>query len=159
VTNSSQPTPPQPIPEHLIGDQWRFASIAAGDLEQTYRDRPIPIVQVPEALLPINLGLASSQRIPGVIIDGGRMSMRLAQWIGSVGPASLRVIFGPPDGLLLWTRGDDRWVLATFADPDVQQAGQIFRDRQEAAQGLHFLLVQPDDSGVTCSGIWLLQRQ
>ncbi len=39
----------------------------------------------------------------------------------------------------------DRWILATFADEKV------------SAAGLYFLLVQPDDSGMTYTGLWLLQ--
>jgi hypothetical protein len=51
----------------------------------------------------------------------------------------------------------DRWVLTTFSDPEVNTAAQSFQQRQQAALGLHFLLVQPDDSGMTYSGFWLLR--
>ncbi|HEY9750428.1 MAG TPA: Tab2 family RNA-binding protein, partial [Allocoleopsis sp.] len=51
----------------------------------------------------------------------------------------------------------DRWVLATFEDAEVRAAAQAYEQRKQAAQGLHFLLVQPDDSGMTYSGFWLLQ--
>jgi hypothetical protein len=53
----------------------------------------------------------------------------------------------------------DRWILATFQDPEVAQAAQTFQERKQLNKGLHFLLVQPDDSGVTDSGFWLLQDE
>lgn len=150
--------PPVPVPEMLWGDRWRFGSIAAADLEPAFAAKPIPIFSMPEDLLPANLGLASNLAIPGVIIDGGRVSMRLAQWLGSAKPAFLSYIPGDPDGLILDAGLSDRWVLATFEDPDVKAAARSFQERQAKAQGLHFLLVQPDDSGMTYSGLWLLQK-
>ncbi|MBD1909625.1 MULTISPECIES: Tab2/Atab2 family RNA-binding protein [unclassified Leptolyngbya] len=150
--------PPVPVPETLWGDRWRFGSIAAADLEPAFAAKPIPIFSMPKDLMPANLGLASTLAIPGVIIDGGRVSMRLAQWLGSIKPAFLSYIPGSPDGLILDAGLADRWVLATFEDPDVQAAAKSFQERQTKAQGLHFLLVQPDDSGVTYSGLWLLQK-
>lgn len=149
--------PPLPLPETLQGEQWRFAAIAAGQLEAAFRDRPIPILEMPDSLLPLNLGLASTVPVPGVIIDGGRKSMKLAQWLAQVHPVSLHYIAGDPDGLVLEAGLVDRWVLATFDDPEVRQAAQAYEQRKQASQGLHFLLVQPDDSGMTYSGFWLLQ--
>ena len=62
-----------------------------------------------------------------------------------------------PGGLILAAAGDRRWVLATFTDAEVLQSAQLYQQRQQNAKGLHFLLIQPDDSGVTSSGFWLLQ--
>ena len=149
--------PPLPMPQELWGDQWRFAAIAAADLEPAFRDRPIPICQMPSDLLPVNQAIASTTMIPGVLIDGGRQSMRLAQWLRQVRPAWLHYIPGGPDGLILEAGLCDRWVLTTFDYPEVTQAAAIFRERQSLSQGLHFLLVQPDNSGMTYSGLWLLQ--
>jgi len=149
--------PPVPLPENLWGEQWRFAAIAAPDLELAFKNRPIPILEMPAALLPINLQLASTVSVPGVVIDGGRQSMRLARWLQETRPVSLNYIPGEPDGLILEAGLVDRWVVTTFDDPDVIAAAQTFRQRQQTAKGLHFLLVQPDDSGMTYSGFWLLQ--
>lgn len=149
---------PIPLPENLWGQQWRFAAIAATDLLLVFGDRPIPIRHLPEDLLPIKLQLASTTPIPGVIIDGGRQSMRLARWLEQSRPAALNYIPGDPDGLILEAGLVDRWVLTTFTDAEVAAAGRTFQQRQQVAKGLHFLLVQPDDSGVTYSGIWLLQK-
>jgi hypothetical protein len=151
--------PPVPLPEHLWGEQWRFAAIAASDLEQTFRHRPIPIASLPPDLLPLHLQLASTTIIPGVVIDGGRQSMQLARWLHQAQPYALQFIPGAPDGLVLEAGLSDRWVLATFENEEMRAAAQTYQTRQIASQGLHFLLVQPDDSGRTYSGFWLLQRE
>lgn len=149
--------PPVPVPQELWGDQWRFAAIAAADLEPAFRDRPIPICEMPSDLLPVNQAIASTVMIPGVVIDGGRQSMRLAQWLRQVRPAFLHYIPGSPDGLILEAGLCDRWVLATFDDLEMSQSAATFRERQSLSRGLHFLLVQPDNSGMTYTGLWLLQ--
>lgn len=149
--------PPLPLPENLWGEQWRFAALPAGNIEEAFAQRPIPILQMPEFLLPINLGIASSVPVPGVVIDGGRLSMLLARWLDGVKPVALNYIAGAPDGLILEAGLVDRWVVATFEDQEVAAAAKIYQQRQQLSKGLHFLLVQPDDSGMTYSGFWLLQ--
>lgn len=149
--------PPLPLPEALWGEQWRFAAIASADLEPVFRGRPIPMMSMPDELLPNSLQLASTLPIPGVVIDGGRQSMRLARWLQQVNPVALNYIPGDPDGLILEAGLVDRWVLATFHNEEAIAAAQTFRQRQQDSKGLHFLLVQPDNSGMTYSGFWLLQ--
>jgi hypothetical protein len=61
-------------------------------------------------------------------------------------------------GLLLEVGLSDRWVVATFSDPQVGMEGQRFEQRKRLTQGLHFLLVRPDDSGMTYTGLWLLRQ-
>lgn len=151
--------PPLPLPENLWGDRWRFASIAAGNLEEAFAQRPMPILQMPGELLPLNLGLASTVLVPGVVIDGGKQSMRLARWLQDVQPVALNYIAGAPDGLILEAGLVDRWVVATFEDQEVAVAARIYQQRQQLSQGLHFLLVQPDNSGMTYTGFWLLQEE
>jgi len=150
---------PVPMPEKLWGDRWRFGALAAGDLEMAFRDRPVPVLQLPEEFLPLGLGLASTLLIPGVVIEGGRQAMKLAGWLESVQPSSLHFIPGAPDGLILEAGLVDRWVLATTEDSEVRSAGQTFEQRKRASLGVHFLLVQPDDSGMTFSGFWLLRER
>jgi RNA-binding protein Tab2/Atab2 len=151
--------PPVPLAENLWGERWRFATLAAGEIEDTFGDRIIPILDMPEFLLPVNLGIASTVSVPGVIIDGGRQSMQLARWIEESRPVALNYVVGAPDGLVLEVGLIDRWIVATFEDQDVAAAGQMYEERKKMSQGLHFLLVQPDDSGMTYSGFWLLQEQ
>ncbi|MBE9187229.1 Tab2/Atab2 family RNA-binding protein [Microcoleus sp. LEGE 07076] len=149
--------PPVPLPENLWGDGWRFASLPAGDIEEAFQGRALPILEMPELLLPLTLGLASTVPVPGVVIDGGRQSMRLARWLEDAKPFALNYIAGAPDGLILEAGLADRWVVATFEDREVKAAAQIYQQRQQSSKGLHFLLVQPDDSGITYTGFWLLK--
>jgi hypothetical protein len=149
--------PPLPLPENLWGEQWRFASLTAGDIAEAFTDRMIPVLEMPEGLLPLHLGLASTTLVPGVVIIAGRRSMQLARWLQNSRPASLSFISGAPDGLILEAGLIDRWIIATFDDVEVASAAQTYEQRKQSSKGLHFLLVQPDDSGMTYSGFWLLQ--
>lgn len=147
---------PVPVPEAIWGDRWRFAALSVPNLEAVMQ-KPIPVRSIPDSLLPFQLGLASTQPIPGIVIDGGRQSMQLARWLRSVNPVAIDYIAGDPDGLILEAGLVDRWVLATFSDRDVTVAAKTYQQRRSESKGLHFLLVQPDDSGMTYSGFWLLQ--
>ncbi len=149
--------PPMPLPEQLWGDRWRFATLPAGELAAAFRDRPIPVLQMPDFLLPLNLGVPSSLPVPGVIIDGGKQSLRLARWFAEQNPVSINYVAGDPSGLVLEAGLVERWIVATFADTEVAAAAQTYEQRKQLSQGLHFLLIQPDDSGMTYSGFWLLR--
>lgn len=149
--------PPLPLSENLWGDRWGFVTLAAGDFERTFPHEPIPMSQLPPEWLPSEVGLASTTPLPGIVIDGGRQAMALAQWVQSVNPAALRYMAGEPDGLILEAGLCDRWVMTTFTDSTMAQAGQLFEQRKVESQGLHFLLVRPDDSGMTYTGLWLLR--
>ncbi|MGB5972864.1 MAG: Tab2/Atab2 family RNA-binding protein [Nodosilinea sp.] len=150
--------PPVPLSETLWGDRWGFTALAAYDFEQTLPHEPIPLRHLPPGLMPSRLGLASTAPVPGVVIDAGRQAMALAQWLQTSAPAWLSYVRGEPDGLILAAGLCDRWVLTTFNDADVASAGQQFEQRKQQSQGLHFLLVRPDDSGMTTTGLWLLQQ-
>jgi hypothetical protein len=150
--------PPVPLSEALMGDQWRFAAIQAGDFEQVFPHEPIPIASLPPERMPLHLGLPSTTLIPGIVIDAGRKSMPLAQWLQQSAPAWFSHVPGQPDGIILEAGLVDRWVLVTFEDPEVAAAGRTFEQRKQASQGLHFILVRPDDSGMTQTGLWLLQQ-
>jgi RNA-binding protein Tab2/Atab2 len=150
--------PPVPLPELLLGHQWRFATIGASDFEQTLPYEPIPIMFVAPERLPLRLGLPSTTPIPGMVIDAGRRSMALAQWLQQHQPAWISYVPGQPDGVVLEAGLCDRWIIATFEDREVAIAGRSFEQRKQASQGLHFILVQPDDSGMTYTGLWLLQQ-
>ncbi len=150
---------PVPMPEQLWGKQWQFAALPAVDLVETFRDRPIPVLDIPQAFQPLSLGLASTLPIPGVVIEAGRSALQLVLWLQSIQPVSLHFIAGAPDGLILEAGLVNRWVLATFEDAEVEVAAVKFEQRQQAAQGLHFLLVQPDASGITQTGFWLLRQE
>jgi hypothetical protein len=153
------PPPPLPLPDKLIdGSTWQFASLTAAALERDLLPQPMPIQGVPGNLLPSRCGVASSTPIPGVVISGGRRVLKLAQWVATQTPLSLKFFQGSPSGLVLTSELNQRWVLLTFTDLEVNQAAQTFEQRKAAAQGLHFLLVQPDDSGVTYTGLFVFQE-
>jgi hypothetical protein len=154
--------PPQALPDRLLGEKWRFASIAARDLIEVFSDRPIPILDLPEFLLPINLNIASTVTIPGIIMYGGRRSMQIARWLQQAKPISLNYIpteAGKSGGLILESGLSDRWVVATFEDIEIAKAAEIYEQRKLDSKGLHFFSVQPDDSGMTYTGFWLLGEE
>ncbi len=154
--------PPQPLPENLWGDKWLFASFRAGDIVDYFSDRPIPIKDFPEDLKPINLGIPSAVNVPGIVIYGGRNSLYLVRWLADNQPVSLNYIpteVGQSGGLILESGLVDRWVLLTFEDPEMAKSAQNYEQQKESSQGLHFLLIQPDDSGMTHTGIWLLKKE
>ncbi|MGB2926339.1 MAG: Tab2 family RNA-binding protein [Limnothrix sp.] len=157
---NSMPAPPQPLPDELWGEEWRFASIPAGDLWDMFGDRPIPVSSMPPANNPVQLGIASDTFIPGVVIYGGRQSMQLTFWLQEQQPEILiyqETEHNQAGGLLLTAADTTRWVVMTFHDQAIAIAGQRYQQRLMDAKGLHFLLVQPDDSDVTYSGFWLLR--
>jgi hypothetical protein len=154
--------PPQSIPDPLKPDRWQFAALPSGELWDFATSHPIPFQSLPPDRSPLDLGLASTVLIPGVILEGGRKSRFLAQWLLAQNPIRVEYIPGELHGLLLHS-GDlhepDRWVIATFLDPDVSRAGETYRQRLSPSQGLHFLLIQPDGTGMTYTGFWLLQSR
>ncbi len=148
---------PNPIPEYLWGEQWRFGSLSAQNFQENLRHEPIPVQAVPEDWLPLHVGLSSQTMIPGLIVDAGRRAMALAQWLQTQAPAFLSYVPGAPDGMVMAAGLVERWILLTFEDPEVRAAALSFTQRLQQAQGLHFLLVRPDDSGMTFTGLWLLR--
>ena len=150
--------PPQPLPEHLWGETWQFATLSAEALEEGLLQRPIPIRNASTELLPSQLHLAPSARISGVVIYGDRHSMPLARWVQQQQPVSLQAVQGEVSGVVMAAGLCDRWILVTYDDPTVLAAAQTFEHRRQANQGLHFLLVQPDNSNVTFTGLWLLAQ-
>ncbi|MGL5034882.1 MAG: Tab2 family RNA-binding protein, partial [Microcystaceae cyanobacterium] len=83
-------------------------------------------------------------------------------WLASENPVSLNyraTEIGRSGGLILEAGLVDRWILATFEDQEMAQAAIAFEQRKVDNQGLHFLLIQPDDSDMTTTGFWLLQNE
>ncbi len=150
--------PPVPLPENLWGEGWQFTSLSAQDLESSLMKQPIPILSLRLDYLPSRLGLAPEARIPGVIFYGGRRSMGFARWLQEQSPTEVEFIPGSPDGLVMSAGLRERWVLVTFADAQVRESAQTFKTRQAQASGLHFILIQPDESGITYTGLWLLKK-
>lgn len=154
--------PPQPLPENIRGDELNFASIAAGEIVNLFSDRPIPVLDVPETFLPLNLGVASDVLLPGIVVYGGRNSMILAGWLKGQNPVSLNYVateVGKSGGLLLETGLVDRWIFNTFAGEKIVRVAEDYQQKKRESKGLHFLLIQPDNSGMTYTGFWLLKDE
>ena len=152
--------PPQALPENLWGDEWQIANIAAGQIVELFSDRPIPIRSIPEEFYPINLNLPSDIFIPGIVVYGGRKSMQLARWIEGQIPAFINYIpteVGKSGGFILETGLVDRWVFNTFESERAAEIARNYEQKKRATQGIHFLLIQPDDSGMTTTAFWLLK--
>ena len=49
------PPPPQPLPETLWGETWKFVTLSAEDLESGLMQRPIPIGAAQTAPSELNL--------------------------------------------------------------------------------------------------------
>lgn len=153
--------PPQALPESLWGDQWQIANIAAGQIIDLFSDRPIPITSIPQDFDPMNLHLASDLFIPGIVVFGGRQSMQLARWIEQQVPAFIHYIpteVGKSGGFILETGLVDRWVFNTFESSQAAEIARRYEQNKHASNGLHFLLIQPDNSGMTTTAFWLLRE-
>lgn len=154
--------PPQNLPENIWGNNWNFVSIASGEIINFVQNRPIPFCDLPDTLLSINSQLNPTIKIPGIVINGGKKSLAIARWLVQEQPVALNYIpteIGKSGGLVLESGLVDRWILATFDSLAVAQAAKAYQQAKEQAQQLHFLLVQPDDSGMTYTGFWLLKEE
>ncbi|MGV2829549.1 Tab2 family RNA-binding protein [Myxosarcina sp. GI1(2024)] len=154
--------PPQPLPENIRGEELNFASIAAGEIINLFGERPIPILDLPEAFLPINMGVASNVPLPGIVVYGGKNSMVLASWLQRQNPVSLNYVateVGKSGGLVLETGLVDRWIFNTFEGENTIRVAEDYQQKKRASKGLHFLLIQPDNSGMTYTGFWLLKDE
>jgi RNA-binding protein Tab2/Atab2 len=134
---------PQPMPEHLWGDRWQFVRLTAEDLEFRLLERSIPLREVSPLALPSEQAIAPNTLIPGVVIEAGKQSMRLARWVA--------------EQALMLNTNRDRWIMATYQDEAVKQAAENFEALKPGSGGIHFLLIQPDDTGTTHSGLWILR--
>ncbi|MEM8827779.1 MAG: Tab2/Atab2 family RNA-binding protein [Cyanobacteria bacterium P01_G01_bin.19] len=152
---------PQALPENLWGDEWQIANIKAGQIVDLFRDRPLPICRLPESLYPLNLGVASDVSVPGVVVYGGRKSMQIARWIERENPVFLNYIpteVGRSGGFVLETGLVDRWIFNTFESEQAAEIAKNYEQKKQAAKGLHFILIQPDDSNMTYTAFWLLKQ-
>ena len=150
---SIESAPPKAMPEEFQGDRWQFASLSRSDL-LALTERVIPVKDC--SLLANLISIAPDASIPGAIFYADRRSLRLAQWLQTAKPVSLNFVSGDPHGVVLEAGLSDRWVIATFTDPTVLDAASKFEHRKTATNGTHFLLIMPDDSGTTTSGLWIL---
>lgn len=147
---------PQRLPDALVGNTWRFASLSAAaftEMEQWTIDfgdsLPLTLQQ-----------LAPETQVPGILIFSAR-AVPLAAWMSGLELAFLTVEPEPQTGnlqLLLETGDSDRWIMASLKDPQLRAAAQSFELTKQQAQQVHFLAVQTDPQSEAFAGFWLLQE-
>jgi hypothetical protein len=157
-SNGDMPPPPQPLPDTIWGDRWQFASLTAADLEERLLERPIPVRHVMPLALPSQQQLPATTIIPGISIEAGRRAMPLARWLAQRTFIRVNAVQRELGALIARTSTQEQWILATYQDEAVAEAGQAFEARKGQSQGIHFLLIQPDDAGVTHTGLWLMRE-
>jgi RNA-binding protein Tab2/Atab2 len=150
-------SPPQPLPENLWGDHWQFVSLLAEDLEFRLWERPIPVRDAAPLALPSQQNLGASATIPGILINAGRQAMKLSRWLLDRQPEQLVAVNLELGAVILTTVQRERWILATYQDAMVRESAQTFESRKAQCSNIHFLLIQPDDSGITHTGLWILK--
>jgi len=148
--------PPQRLPDALVGNTWRFATLSAAafaEIDQWAIDFGDS--------LPLTLGqLAPETPVPGILIFSPR-AVPLAAWMSGLELAFLTVEPEPQTGnsqLLLETGDSDRWIMASLKDPQIQAAAQSFELTKQQAQQVHFLAVQTSPESEAFAGFWLLQE-
>jgi RNA-binding protein Tab2/Atab2 len=151
--------PPQPLPENLWGDLWQFVSLSAEALELRLWERPIPVRAASPFALPSQQTLGATVPIPGILINAGQQAMRLSRWLAERKPKQIAAVNLELGAIILTTAHNERWILATYQDAAVRDAGKTFEFRKTQSKGIHFLLIQPDDSGVTHTGLWILKDE
>ena len=147
---------PQPLPETLWGERWQFVRLRADDLEARLLTSPIPIREVSPLALPSQQQLSSDRLIPGVVVEAGRQSRQLARWTAAQQPLKLEAV-NRELGALMLDSLTQRWIIATYQDAAVTEAAQSFEALKRETAGIHFLLIQPDDTGITYSGLWIFR--
>jgi RNA-binding protein Tab2/Atab2 len=153
---NASPAVPQPMPEHLWGDRWQFVRLTAEELEFRLLARSIPIREVSPFARPSEQAIAPNVLVPGVMIEAGQQSMRLARWVAAQQPINLEAVNRELGALMLRTQRD-RWIMATYQDKAVKEASENFEALKSTSKGIHFLLIQPDDTDITYSGLWILR--
>lgn len=144
-------TPPQRLPDALIGQQWAFVTLAANNFADM-QDWSIDFGE----FFPLDLmQLPPETQIPGVVIFSPR-ALALAGWMSGLELAGLQYETSPAQ-LLLETGISDRWILANLPTAQLQAEAAEFEAAKQAAKQVHFLAVQTDPQTEAFAGFWLLQ--
>jgi len=141
--------PPRPLPESLRPQQWGFSALTRRELDAVRR-LPMTVLEAPALA---DLG----DTLPGVILYAGATGHSLVRWLADHEPVSLSYVEAQLNGLVLEAGLDERWICATFQDPQMRTAGRQYVERKLAVRGAHFLAVQPDENSAQILGFWLLQ--
>jgi hypothetical protein len=150
---------PQPLPDALVGQRWAFVNLQCQD----FADMAEWQIDFGENFPLSMFRLTPDTPVPGVVIISSR-SLPLAAWMSGLDLACLKIEAPPtpavshnPSRLILETGISDRWVLASFSDPQTLSESQSFEQAKQRANQIHFLAVQADPQIPTFAGFWLLQ--
>jgi hypothetical protein len=100
--------------------------------------------------------LSPDTPVPGFIIFSSR-ALPLAAWMSGLELAFLRFNPSPPQ-LVLETGANDSWVLANLPTVELQEEVKGFEAKKLAANQVHFVAVQADQSSEAFAGFWLMQE-
>jgi RNA-binding protein Tab2/Atab2 len=145
-------TPPQPLPDALLGEKWQFVTLPASTLTEMNEWS----IDFGEAFPLALAGLAPDAQIPGLLIFSTRATP-LAAWMSGLEVGGVRFDSDYSTRLLLETGLNDRWNLASLANPTVQAEAQNFETAKQQAHGVHFLAIQANPETEAFAGFWLLQ--
>ncbi|PSB24348.1 Tab2/Atab2 family RNA-binding protein [Stenomitos frigidus] len=145
-------TPPQTLPDALLGEKWQFVTLSASALAEMNEWA----IDFGEAF-PLGLaGLPPDAQIPGLLIFSTRATP-LAAWMSGLEVAGVRFDSEYPTRLLLETGLNDRWNLASLAKPQMQTEAKNFETAKQQVRGVHFLAIQANPEAEAFAGFWLLQ--
>lgn len=145
-------SPPQPLPDALMGQGWTFASLAASQFVAA-TEWSITFGEV----FPLSrLGLSPETVVPGLIIFSSR-AKPLAGWMSGLELACLTLETEPVPQLILETGVSDRWILARLRTPQLLEEGRNFEQTKRQAGQVHFLAVQTNPQSEEFAGFWVLQ--
>ncbi|MEM9162366.1 MAG: Tab2/Atab2 family RNA-binding protein [Cyanobacteria bacterium P01_F01_bin.4] len=144
---------PQPLPDALLGQQWAFVTLAAGD----FAEMPEWEIDFSEAF-PLELaGVAPDTPIPGLLIFSPR-ALPLAGWMSGLELAFIKPQPGEGARLLLETGSIETWILANLGTPELRQEAAAFQTAKQKANGVHCVGVQASPEAESFAGLWLLQE-
>jgi hypothetical protein len=146
-------TPPAPLPDTLLADQWALVTLRVQDLQEA-QDWPREFGE----LFPVDWSRFEPDAIvPGLLLFSNR-AKALAAWMTGVEPVFVKSFGGQQAGLVLESGGSDRTIVARFADENMRLEGQGFESRKLEVRGLHFLGIQSDPRAQAFAGFWLLRE-
>ncbi len=145
-------TPPQPLPDALLGEKWQFVTLPAS----AFAEMNEWTIDFGESFPLSLIGLTPETQIPGMVIFSARATP-LAAWMSGLEVACVQYTADYPTRLLLQTGLNDRWTLATLANTQAQTEATNFEAAKQAARGVHFLAIQTNAQTETFAGFWLLQ--
>jgi len=146
-----QPQTAQALPDALLGQQWAFVNLAAGE----FQDMAAWEIDFGEAF---PLGeMAIDTQIPGILIFSPR-AKALAGWMSGLDIGFLKFVEKPKAQLLLETGATESWILAGINDPKTIKELQAFENAKQKAGMVHFLGVQSSPEAQSFTGFWLLKE-